>query len=153
MIWLTLVCLVVALQAHADAVTLLNVSYDVTREFYKDFNAAFAADWKGRTGQRVTVNQSHGGSSKQARSVIDGLEADVVTMNQALEFLYTEAGQELAAKHNFRPQNPAVLARHGAQFKPIQLFTVNEVAGGWQKAQQVHFADGRAFDQLYQPRK
>lgn len=330
LIWLTLLCLAVAPHTRADDVTLLNVSYDVTREFYKDFNAAFAAEWKGKTGQGVTVNQSHGGSSKQARSVIDGLEADVVTMNQALdiemlhergglvpkdwasrlpnhsvpynstilfvvrrgnpkrindwadlikpgvsviipnpktsgngrysylagwgyalkqpggdeamardyvaklfanvpvldtggrgattsfaqrgigdvlltfenevaliqkelggdqlqvitpsvsilaenpvvwvdkvvtkhgteavaraylEFLYTEAGQELAAKHNFRPQNPAVLARHANQFKPIQLFTVDQVVGGWQKAQQVHFTDGGTFDQLYQPRK
>jgi sulfate transport system substrate-binding protein len=61
---------------------LLNVSYDVSREFYKDFNASFAADWKKRTGETLTLNQSHGGSSRQARSVVDGLEADVITMNQ-----------------------------------------------------------------------
>ncbi len=65
--------------ALAD-VTLLNVSYDPTREFYKDFNAAFAQHWKGKTGEDVTVRMSHGGSGKQARSVIDGLEADVVTL-------------------------------------------------------------------------
>jgi sulfate transport system substrate-binding protein len=63
--------------------TLLNVSYDVTREFYKDYNAVFAAHWKATTGAEVTLNQSHGGSSKQARSIVDGLEADVITMNQA----------------------------------------------------------------------
>lgn len=63
--------------------TLLNVSYDVTREFYKDYNVAFARYWKQSTGETVTVNQSHGGSSKQARSVIEGLPADVITMNQA----------------------------------------------------------------------
>ncbi|HEX5371728.1 MAG TPA: sulfate ABC transporter substrate-binding protein [Aquabacterium sp.] len=68
--------------AHAD-VTLLNVSYDVTREFYKDYNQVFSAHWKKATGERVTVNQSHGGSSKQANSVAEGLEADVITMNQA----------------------------------------------------------------------
>jgi len=62
--------------------TLLNVSYDVSREFYKDFNAAFAAHWKKTAGEDVTINQSHGGSSRQARSVVDGLEADVITMNQ-----------------------------------------------------------------------
>jgi sulfate transport system substrate-binding protein len=61
-------------------VSLLNVSYDPTRELYKDFNAAFARHWKEKTGQRVTIKQSHGGSGKQARSVIDGLEADVVTL-------------------------------------------------------------------------
>lgn len=63
--------------------TLLNVSYDVTREFYKDYNLAFTRYWKQSTGETVTVNQSHGGSSKQARSVIEGLPADVITMNQA----------------------------------------------------------------------
>jgi len=61
--------------------TLLNASYDVTREFYKEYNAAFIAHWKTTTGETITVNQSHGGSSKQVRSVIDGLAADVVTMN------------------------------------------------------------------------
>lgn len=65
--------------AFAD-VTLLNVSYDPTREFYKDFNAAFAKHWKAETGETVTIQQSHGGSGKQARSVIDGLDADVVTL-------------------------------------------------------------------------
>jgi ABC-type sulfate transport system substrate-binding protein len=63
--------------------TLLNVSYDVARELYKEINPAFQRSWKQQTGEDVTVNQSHGGSSKQARSVIDGLEADVVTMNQS----------------------------------------------------------------------
>ena len=68
--------------ARAD-VALLNVSYDVTREFYKDYNAAFARHWKQTTGETVTINQSHGGSSKQAGSVVAGLAADVITMNQA----------------------------------------------------------------------
>ena len=63
--------------------TLLNVSYDVARELYKEINPAFQRRWKQQTGEDVTVNQSHGGSSKQARAVIDGLEADVVTMNQS----------------------------------------------------------------------
>jgi len=65
--------------AHAD-VTLLNVSYDPTRELYQEFNAAFAKQWKAKNNQTVTINQSHGGSGKQARAVIDGLEADVVTL-------------------------------------------------------------------------
>ncbi|MCX7303652.1 MAG: sulfate ABC transporter substrate-binding protein [Hyphomicrobiales bacterium] len=65
--------------AFADT-TLLNVSYDPTRELYKEFNAAFAAKWKADTGETVTIQQSHGGSGKQARAVIDGLEADVVTL-------------------------------------------------------------------------
>ena len=66
----------------AADIKILNVSYDVTREFYQDYNAAFAAYWKEKNGDTVTVNQSHGGSSKQAQSVVNGLEADVVTMNQ-----------------------------------------------------------------------
>lgn len=69
--------------AEAAGVTLLNVSYDVSREFYKQYDALFVSYWKKTAGDDVTVNQSHGGSSKQIRSVIDGLEADVVTMNQA----------------------------------------------------------------------
>ncbi|MCL6706276.1 sulfate ABC transporter substrate-binding protein [Pseudomonas sp. R2.Fl] len=67
------------LPAHAET-TLLNVSYDPTREFYKDYNEAFAKHWKAESGEDVTVQQSHGGSGKQARAVIDGLEADVVTL-------------------------------------------------------------------------
>ena len=319
-----------AITASAAETTLLNVSYDVTREFYKDFNTAFSTYWKERTGQELTINQSHGGSSKQARSVIDGLQADVVTMNQALdidvlheraklipkdwatrlpnhsvpnsstilfvvrkgnpkkikdwddlikpgvsviipnpktsgngrysylagwgyalkqangdeakareyvtklfgnvpvldaggrgatttfaqrdigdvlltfenevaliqkefgegrlevvapsvsilaenpvvwvdkvvnkrgtetvakaylEYLFSETGQELAAKHNFRPQSATVLARHANQFKKLELFTVDQVAGGWAAAQKTHFADGGVFDQIYQPGK
>lgn len=66
-------------------VTLLNVSYDPTRELYQDFNAAFAKYWKAKTGVDVTINQSHGGSGKQARAVIDGLQADVVTLALAYD--------------------------------------------------------------------
>src|SRR5262245_12500227 len=69
----------------AQSVTLLNVSYDPTRELYQDFNAAFAKYWKTKTGQNVTVRQSHGGSGAQARSVIDGLDADVVTLALAYD--------------------------------------------------------------------
>jgi sulfate transport system substrate-binding protein len=65
--------------------TLLNVSYDVSRELYKDLNPAFAKQWQAKSGRTVTVNQSHGGSSRQALSVASGLEADVVTMNQATD--------------------------------------------------------------------
>ena len=72
--------LVVGLSPAAADTQLLNVSYDPTPELYKDFNAAFAAHWKTETGETVTIQQSHGGSGKQARSVIDGLEADVVTL-------------------------------------------------------------------------
>ena len=71
--------------AQAAEVTLLNVSYDPTRELYVDYNAAFAKYWKAKTGQDVKINQSHGGSGKQARSVIDGLSADVVTLALAAD--------------------------------------------------------------------
>jgi sulfate transport system substrate-binding protein len=70
-------------QAQAADTVLLNASYDVTRELFKEINPVFEADWKKRTGETINVNQSHGGSSKQARSVADGMEASVVTMNQA----------------------------------------------------------------------
>ena len=68
-----------------ESVELLNVSYDPTRELYEEFNKEFAAHWKEETGQDVTINQSHGGSGSQARSVIDGLEADVVTLALAYD--------------------------------------------------------------------
>lgn len=78
--------LLLSASAHAaDSVTLLNVSYDPTRELYQEINEAFAKDWKAKTGQEVKINQSHGGSGKQARSVIDGLEADVVTLALAAD--------------------------------------------------------------------
>jgi sulfate transport system substrate-binding protein len=312
---------------HAQKpVTLLNVSYDPTRELYVDFNQAFAAYWKGKAGQDVTVRQSHGGSGKQARSVIDGLGADVVTLalaydvdeisakagllpadwqkklpnnsapytstivflvrkgnpkqikdwgdlirpgvsvitpnpktsggarwnylaawawaarqpggsdataktfvgklyknvpvldagargstttfvergigdvllaweNEAilaikelgpdkfeivapsltilaepsvavvekvarkhgnydvakayLDYLYTDAGQEIAAKHYYRPRNAAIAAKYAGQFPKVTTFTIDEAFGGWQKAQATHFADGGSFDQIY----
>jgi sulfate transport system substrate-binding protein len=308
--------------AHAD-ITLLNVSYDVTRELYKEINPAFIQHWKETAGEAIAVEQSHGGSSKQALSVANGLEADVVTMNQTtdidllarsglipadwrqrlpndsapytsttvflvrkgnpknirdwddlakpgiavivpnpktsgngrytylaawgyavkkgrdeaaardfvtqlfrnvpvldgggrgatttftqrdlgdvlvtfeneavligqelggekfdvvypsisiqaeapvtlidrvverkgtrkqaqgyLEFLYSPQGQEIIARHFFRPRMEAVLQKYAQQFKSIQLFTVDEVFGGWVKAQQTHFADGGVFDQI-----
>src|SRR5438552_636210 len=71
--------------ACAADVSLLNVSYDPTRELYQDVNAAFAEYWKKKTGDTVTIKQSHGGSGKQARSVIDGLAADVVTLGLAYD--------------------------------------------------------------------
>ena len=315
-----------AAQAAWAQATLLNVSYDVTREFYKDYNPAFAAFWRAGTGETVTINQSHGGSSRQARSVVDGLQADVIIMNRAndidilaergklipadwakrlpytgapytsttvlmvrkgnperirdwddlmkagvsviipnpktsgngrysylaawgyvirkggneqsardfigklfgnvpvldaggrgatttfvqrgigdvlltfenevfliekelggeafemvypsvsvlvenpvsivdkvvdkrgtrklaaayLEYLYSEEGQELAARHYFRPRDARVLARHQARFKRLDLLTIDDVFGGWKKAQSVHFNDGGLFDQIYQ---
>ena len=315
--------LAAALPTWAAGPTLLNVSYDVSREFYKDFNTAFAAQWKKSTGQDITLNQSHGGSSRQARSVVDGLEADVITMNQHndidilyergklvpqdwakrlpnnsapttsvsvilvrkgnpkkiadwsdlgrpgvgviipnpktsgngrytylaawgagiksglspdaakalvtrifanvpvldgggrgatttfaqrnlgdalvtfesevpliikefgdnfeviypsrtilaenpvsvvdkvvdkkgtrkaaeayLQYLYTDAGQEIAAKHNLRPRNEKLLAKYAKQFPKLNTFTVDEVFGGWTQAQKDHFNDGATYDQV-----
>ncbi|WGU39689.1 sulfate ABC transporter substrate-binding protein [Phenylobacterium sp. NIBR 498073] len=81
------------------AITLLNVSYDPTRELYKDINAAYAKYWKDKVGQDLTIQQSHGGSGKQARSVIDGLQADVVTLALASDI------DEIAAKAKLLPAN------------------------------------------------
>ncbi|MGQ0503064.1 MAG: sulfate ABC transporter substrate-binding protein [Panacagrimonas sp.] len=87
--------LLVPVQAQA-AEKLLNVSYDVSRGVYKDLNPAFIAYWKQKTGETLTIDQSHGGSSKQARAVIDGLEADVVTMNNPLDIdAIAERGKSL----------------------------------------------------------
>jgi sulfate/thiosulfate transport system substrate-binding protein len=83
----------VAVGLAQSPVKLLNVSYDPTREFYQEINVAFAKQWQAKTGQAVTINQSHGGSGKQARSVIDGLQADVVTLALAydVDALYSNA--------------------------------------------------------------
>jgi sulfate/thiosulfate transport system substrate-binding protein len=101
--------------ALADT-TLLNVSYDPTREFYKTFNEAFAAHWKAETGEDVTVDQSHGGSGKQARAVIDGLEADVVTLALAYDIDAIAANSDLIAKdwqkrlpHNSSPYTSTIV--------------------------------------------
>ncbi|HEV7914083.1 MAG TPA: sulfate ABC transporter substrate-binding protein, partial [Albitalea sp.] len=95
--------------AHAAGPALLNVSYDVAREFYKEYNAAFVKQWKASSGEDLVVNQSHGGSSKQARAVIDGLEADVVTMNQSNDIdAIAERGKLLSADWAKRlPNNSA----------------------------------------------
>jgi sulfate transport system substrate-binding protein len=102
--------------SQAAQPTLLNVSYDPTREFYQDFNAAFARNWKARTGQDVTINQSNGGSGKQARAVLDGLQADVVTLALAYDIdALAEKGHLLPADwqkrlpHNSTPCTSTVL--------------------------------------------
>jgi sulfate transport system substrate-binding protein len=306
--------------------TLLNVSYDPTRELYQQFNSAFAKHWEGKTGEKVAVKQSHGGSGKQARSVIDGLDADVVTLalakdideiaekarllpaewqkrlphnstpytstivllvrkgnprnikdwddlvkpgvavitpnpktsggarwnylaaweygkrtygddarakefvaklyrnvpvldsgargstttfvergigdvfisweNEAflairelgpdkfeivapsisilaepsvavvdkvvdkkgtrpvaeayLQYLYSDTGQEIAAKNFYRPTNAAIAAKYASQFPDIKLFKIDDAFGGWKNAHRLHFADGGTFDQIYQ---
>lgn len=314
---------------HAAEVSLLNVSYDPTRELYQDFNAAFARHYKAKTGDDVRIRQSHGGSGKQARSVIDGIDADVVTLalaydidaiadksvlakdwqkrlslnsspytstivflvrkgnpkgikdwndlvkpgvsvitpnpktsggarwnylaawayalkqpggsdataksfvarlfknvpvldsgargstttfvergigdvfisweNEAflavkelgpdkfeivvpsisilaeppvtvvdknvdkrgtrkvatdyLQYLYSEEGQEIAAKNYYRPTLEKVAKKYAAQFPKVNLVKIDDVFGGWRKAQATHFGDGGSFDQIYQPGK
>jgi sulfate transport system substrate-binding protein len=311
--------------AAAKDIQLLNVSYDPTRELYAEFNKAFVAHWKARTGERIAIKQSHGGSGKQARSVIDGLPADIVTLalaadvdalyqhgklipqdwqkrlpdnsapytstivflvrkgnprnikdwddlvkpgiavitpnpktsggarwnylaawgyalrkfgseakarefvgrlfknvpvldsgargstttfvqreigdvaisweNEAylavkefgsdkfeiiapsvsilaeptvavvdkvvkrkgtqavarayLEYLYTPEGQEIAARNYYRPRNQEIAAKYAQNFTKLELFTIDELFGGWANAQKTHFADGGVFDQLY----
>ncbi len=96
---LALIAVLMGSAAHAAAAKLLNVSYDPTRELYEDYNKAFVAYWQGKTGDSLTVNQSHGGSGKQARSVIDGLEADVVTLALAYDI------DSIAAQGGLIPAN------------------------------------------------
>ena len=319
-----LASLLISGNAVADR-TLLNVSYDPTRELYQEFNASFIKQWQAKTNEKVAVRQSHGGSGKQARSVIDGLEADVVTLalandinaiaekakllpeewqkrfarnstpytstiiflvrkgnpkgikdwndlarpgvavitpnpktsggaqwnylaawefgkrnfgearakefvadiyknvpvldsgargstttfvergvgdvfisweNEAflaikeygpgkfeivvpslsilaeppvavvdkvvdkkgtrdlaeayLQYLYSEEGQEIAAKNFYRPTNAKIAAKYASQFPAITLFKIDEAFGGWKNAHKIHFADGGTFDQIYQ---
>ena len=111
----TLAVAMVAPTVHAADITLLNVSYDPTRELYQDVGKAFAAKWKAQTGDNVTFKASHGGSGKQARSVIDGLEADVVTLALAWD-IDEIAERGLVAKdwqkrlqHNASPYNSTIV--------------------------------------------
>jgi sulfate transport system substrate-binding protein len=322
----TMIAVVAAAATPLAAQRLLNASYDPTRELYADFNAAFVKYWQGKTKQTVTIQQSHGGSGGQARAVIDGLDADVVTLalaydidaiqqsgliaqgwqkrlpqnsapytstivflvrkgnpkgikdwsdlvkpgtavitpnpktsggarwnylaaweyakrqpggndakardfvaqlyrnvpvldsgargatttfvqrgigdvllaweNEAylalteakdkveivtpslsilaeppvaivdknvdkkgtravaeayLQYLYSPEGQEIAARHHYRPRDPKVAENHKGQFATVTLFTVDQAFGGWQAAQKAHFADGGTFDQIYKP--
>ena len=94
-------------EVRAADITLLNVSYDPTRELYKDYNSAFAKYWKAKTGDSVSINQSHGGSGKQARSVLEGLEADVVTLALGYDVNQLYQKRKLIPEHwqNLLPNN------------------------------------------------
>jgi sulfate/thiosulfate-binding protein len=106
--------------ALADT-TLLNVSYDPTREFYKEFNEAFAADWKAKSGETVSIKQSHGGSGKQARAVIDGLDADVVTLALAGDI------DQIAKKSKKLPEDWAKrLPNNSAPYTSTIVFLVHK---------------------------
>jgi sulfate/thiosulfate transport system substrate-binding protein len=107
--------------AHAKEVTLLNVSYDPTRELYEEYNAAFAKYWKGKTGDDVTIKQSHGGSGKQARTVIDGLPADVVTLALAGDI------DAIAANGKLLPVNwQSRLAHNSSPYTSTIVFLVRK---------------------------
>jgi sulfate transport system substrate-binding protein len=118
---LAAVALVVAFAANAADVTLLNVSYDPTRELYQQYDAAFSAYWKAKTGDVVSVRQSHGGSGKQARSVIDGLDADVVTLALAYDI------DEIAEKAKIlAPDWQKRLRHNSAPYTSTYIFLVRK---------------------------
>jgi sulfate/thiosulfate-binding protein len=107
--------------AAAKDITLLNVSYDPTRELYQEYNAAFARHWKGKTGDNVSVKGSHGGSGKQARSVIDGLEADVVTLALAYDV------DEIAARARLLPADWQKRLKHNSSpYTSTYIFLVRK---------------------------
>jgi sulfate transport system substrate-binding protein len=120
------ILLLVALVLHeapaaAEGRQITNASYDVTREFYADYNRIFLDAWKARTGETLTVQQSHGGSSKQARAVIDGLDADVVTMNQSIDIdRIAEIGGKLT------PDWASRLPNGSSPFSSIIVFLVRK---------------------------
>jgi sulfate transport system substrate-binding protein len=120
-LWTGLAVTLAGASALAGNVTLLNVSYDPTREFYQEYNAAFARHWQEKTGAVVTVNQSHGGSGKQARAIIDGLEADVVTLALAYD---------IDALHEFGDLIPADwqkrLPNNSAPYTSTMVFLVRK---------------------------
>lgn len=108
-------------QAYAADIALLNVSYDPTREFYKDYNALFSKHYKEKTGDNITVRQSHGGSGSQARSVIDGLEADVVTLALAYDI------DAIAEKAKALPENwQTKFERNSAPYTSTIVFLVRK---------------------------
>lgn len=106
--------------ANADAINLLNVSYDPTRELYKDYNELFAKYWKEKTGDNVSVKQSHGGSGKQARAVLDGLEADVVTL--ALSYDVDQLSRRKLIPENWQSQLP----NNSAPYTSTMVFLVRK---------------------------
>lgn len=117
----TLLAAGLALAPLAQAATLLNASYDVMRDFYKDYNAAFQTHWQAEGGQPLQINMSHGGSSKQARAVIDGLPADVITMNMATDI------NALAEHGGLVPQDWAArLPDNSAPFTSATVFIVRK---------------------------
>ena len=113
--------LLAAGEVRAADITLLNVSYDPTRELYKEYNSAFAKYWKAKTGDDVTINQSHGGSGKQARSVLEGLEADVVTLALGFDV------DQLYQKRKLIPENwQSLLLNNSSPYTSTIVFLVRK---------------------------
>jgi sulfate transport system substrate-binding protein len=107
---------------------------------------------KGEQGDFQVVAPSVSILAEPPVAVVDKVAARHKTTQAAtayLQFLYTPEGQEIAARHYYRPRNEAVAAKYGAQFPKLQLFTIDQVFGGWTKAQKTHFDDGGVFDQIY----
>ncbi|WP_043458197.1 sulfate ABC transporter substrate-binding protein [Azohydromonas australica] len=120
-LFLSALLAVAALGANARDIALLNVSYDPTRELYQDVNAAFAKQYQAKTGDKIDIKQSHGGSGKQARSVIDGLEADVVTLALAYDI------DEIAAKAKLLPPDwQKRLPQNSAPYRSTIVFLVRK---------------------------
>ena len=107
--------------AHSKDINLLNVSYDPTRELYKEYNPVFASYWKAKTGDTVTINQSHGGGGKQARAVLEGLEADVVTLALAYDI------DQLYQKRKLIPENwQTLLPNNSSPYTSTIVFIVRK---------------------------
>jgi len=120
-VFAALLAVAAAGEVRAAEINLLNVSYDPTRELYKEYNGAFAKYWKAKTGDTVTINQSHGGSGKQARSVLEGLEADVVTLALAYDV------DQLYQKRKLIPENwQSLLPGNSSPYTSTIVFLVRK---------------------------
>ena len=120
-IFAAVLAVLAANEVHAAELNLLNVSYDPTRELYKDYNPVFAKYWKAKTGDTVTINQSHGGGGKQARAVLEGLEADVVTLAIAYDI------DQLHQKRKLIPENwQSALPNNSSPYTSTIVFVVRK---------------------------
>lgn len=132
---------------------LLNASYDVARNFQKEFNPAFVDGWTQKTGETVSINQSHGGPTKQARAVIDKASAKTSPTEIAPAYgnvHHSEKGQEIFAENDIRPSSDVILKKYPSQFRAPNAFTVDQAFGSWSTAQAKPFADGSVVDQIFQ---
>lgn len=145
---LTAVTGIGAAQAQA---TLLNVSYDPTRELYKDFNAAFNKHWQAKTGSRSSPPACRSFAEPPVTVVDEVVDkhGTRLTAQAYLDYLYSDKGQQIAARHYYRPSDAKVAKQYAGQFPKLKLLTIDDTFDGWQKAQKAHFADGGSLDQIY----